>query len=233
MRVYHTATPQRVLIANSKGGCGKTTIATNLASYYATRNHGTALVDYDPQGSSALWLKARNGHEHEIHGISAYKQQSNLTTQSWQLRVPQDTTRVILDTPAGIPQQQLSTLIRQSDVIIVPVLPSPIDIRAATHFIGNILLNPEYRRNPKHIAVIANRVKRNTLIYGKLELFLKSLKIPFIGSLRDTQNYVKASDQGLGVHDWTTPTKKDRREWFPIIYWIEKHLSHNKSEKAH
>lgn len=223
-RVVSQTQPIRVLIANAKGGCGKTTMATNIASYFATQGEGTAIVDYDPQGSSMDWLSARDPHLAQITGVAAYKNQNPNATRSYSLRVPSSTSRIVLDTPAGLGGHILSDMIHATDLVIIPVIPSAIDIRAATGFIRDVLLSHAYRSKKKPIAVVANRVKKNTLIYQKLERFLQSLNIPFITSFRDTQHYVRASEHGLGLADFNQTDAKDKSEWEPMLEWIEEQI---------
>lgn len=224
VRVISRTMPVRILVANAKGGCGKTTMATNLASHFASSGEKTAIVDYDPQGSSIDWLAAREEHLPKIAGVAAFKRQSAMTTRTFSLRVPSDTTRIIIDTPAGLTGHTLSDLIQGCDLIVIPVIPSAIDIRAATGFIRDVLLTRSYRGKAKSIAVVANRVRKNTLIYQKLERFLSSLNIPFITSLRDTQHYVRASEHGLGLADFEHQDIKDKREWSPLIEWLDEQI---------
>jgi chromosome partitioning protein len=223
VRVVSQLQPIRVLVANAKGGCGKTTMATNIASYFATQGEGTAIVDYDPQGSSIDWLAARDPHLAKITGIAACKNSNS--TRSYSLRVPSTTSRIVFDTPAGLNGHTLSDMIQTSDFIVIPVIPSAIDIRAATGFIRDVLLSHAFRSNKKPIAVVANRVRKNTLIYQKLERFLNSLNIPFITSFRDTQNYVRASEHGLGLADFSQRDAKDKLEWQPMLAWIEREIA--------
>ncbi|MCH8530038.1 MAG: ParA family protein [Saccharospirillum sp.] len=221
-RVITAAQPLRILIANAKGGSGKTTVATNLSSYFANRNETAVLIDYDPQGSSTQWLQSRQADRVTIHGVAAYRKATTQFTRSWYLRnIPADTRKVIIDTPSGLSGNLLNELVRESDVIIIPVTPSPIDIRATTVFIKDLLLSPAHRASPKRVAVIANRVRKNTLVYAKLELFLRSLKIPFIATLRDTQFYVRASEYGLGLHDLDNAQNNDLSDWRRLIEWID------------
>ena len=224
-RLVSQVQPIRVLVANAKGGCGKTTMATNIASYFATQGEETAIIDYDPQGSSIDWLAARDPHLAKINGVAAYKNQNPGSTRSYSLRVPSNTSRIVFDTPAGLTGHTLSDMIQASDFIVIPVIPSAIDIRAATGFIRDVLLSRAFRSNKKPIAVVANRVKKNTLIYQKLERFLNSLNIPFITSFRDTQNYVRASEHGLGLADFEQRDNKDKLEWQPMLEWIEQQIS--------
>jgi chromosome partitioning protein len=224
VRIVSQTHPIRVLVANAKGGCGKTTMATNLASYFATQGKQTTLVDYDPQGSSMDWLSARDPHLAKINGVAAFKHPTSNSTRSYNLRVPSTTSRIVFDTPAGLSGHTLSDMIQTSDFIIIPVIPSSIDIRAATGFIRDVLLSRAYRTHKKEIAVVANRVRKNTIIYQKLEHFLNSLNIPFITSFRDTQHYVRASEHGLGLADLEQRNKKDTLEWQPMLEWIEEQI---------
>jgi len=230
VRVISNTQPIRILVANAKGGCGKTTMATNLASHFSNLGEQTAIVDYDPQGSSMDWLAARDPHLPVITGVDAYRNQTPGSTRSYGLRVPSDTTRIIIDTPAGLGGHNLSDMIKACDMVVIPVIPSAIDIRAATGFIRDVLLTHAYRGRPKSIAVVANRVKKNTLIYQKLQKFLNSLNIPFITSLRDTQHYVRASEHGLGLSDFEQRDKKDKLEWDPLIAWLDEQIAQHPSQ---
>ncbi|MBI3560287.1 MAG: ParA family protein [Gammaproteobacteria bacterium] len=212
---------QRILVLNSKGGCGKTTIATNLASYFSSQGFTTALIDYDPQGSSSKWLSQRPQEKNSIHGVIAYERARTGVTQTWQRRVPPGTSRIVIDAPAGVMGPQLQEFARQVDVVIIPVLPSPIDIHAVTRFIEELLLIGKVRSFGVQVGVIANRVKKNTLVYQSLEKFLTTLKLPFLGSLRDTQIYVRAADRGVGVYEmWDERVQQDVNDWQPIIAWL-------------
>lgn len=214
---------QKILVINSKGGCGKTTIATNLASYFATQNLETALLDFDPQGSSIRWLNQRPKSGPAIYGVHVASRKNNTgVTRSFQMRVPPQTERMIIDAPAGVTGHELIDLIRLVDTIIVPVLPSSIDIHAVTRFIEELLVVGRVRQQGLNVAVIANRVKKNTLTYRALERFLKTLKLPFITTLRDTQNYVHATERGLGIHEmWDKRTDNDKAQWRPLTRWLE------------
>ena len=138
------------------------------------------------------------------------------------MRVPPQTERMIIDAPAGVTGHELIDLIRLVDTIIVPVLPSSIDIHAVTRFIEELLVVGRVRQQGLNVAVVANRVKKNTLTYRALERFLKTLKLPFITTLRDTQNYVHATERGLGIHEmWDKRTDNDKAQWRPLVRWLE------------
>jgi len=214
---------QKILVLNSKGGCGKTTIATNLASYFVTQDLSTALLDFDPQGSSIRWLNLRPQSKPAIYGVHVASRKNNTgVTRSFQMRVPPETERMILDAPAGVTGNELRDLIGYVDTIIVPVLPSSIDVHAVTRFIEELLLFGKVRQKGLSVAVVANRAKKNTLTYKALERFLKTLKLPFITTLRDTQNYVHAAERGIGIHEmWDKRTDSDKTQWRPLTRWLE------------
>lgn len=201
-----------IMLLNPKGGCGKSTLSTNLASYYATHGQYVTLADLDPQGSSLDWLQARSPDRPAIHGIAAWKEP---------LRVPKQCDVVLLDAPAGTHGKALSALIRRTETLLVPVLPSPIDIRAAGHFIQELLASGRVQSDKTRIALVANRVREYTLIFHELEVFLKHLKVPFIASLRDTQNYIHAAARGLGIFELAPSlVQQDVEQWQPLLRWL-------------
>ena len=215
-------TLQRILVINAKGGCGKTTIATNIASYYASQGLNVRLFDHDNQSSSLAWIDRRSQEFNPIHGVDASKNFDQRLTRSWQLRVPPETDVAVLDMPAGIDVCELTALFQTNDSIIIPVLPSPIDIHATAHFIKELLTTGKARKQMLRLAVIANRVRKRTVMYHSLERFLFSLKIPFISSLRDTQLYTRAIELGVGVQEINSARSKvDKEQWDPIIRWLE------------
>ena len=211
----------RIVALNAKGGCGKTTLSTNLAGYYASHGYRTALLDADVQASSLRWLMNRGDKPAAITGIAGAERNGRVT-RSFQLRVPPDTERLIVDTPAALDPMRLQDLTRHADAILIPVLPSDIDIHAVSRCIADLLLLAHVERRAERVAVIANRVKKNTLIYEKLRHFLQTLGIPFVASFRDTQNYVHASESGLGIHEMDTrKTRTDVQDWEALINWLE------------
>ena len=203
---------KKILVVNPKGGCGKTTLTTNLASYYALWEVPVALIDLDPQQSSLEWLGQRSNRFNKIEGIDGSK---------GKLSVAEHIQRVILDAPARTTPAQINKLFGYADEVLIPVLPSPIDIRAAGHFIGELLLDENLRRS--RIGLVANRVRENTLIFDNLEKFLTKLKIPLVTHLRDTQNYIRAAEGGFGVFEMPPyQVDKDMQAWKSLIHWVEK-----------
>jgi chromosome partitioning protein len=211
---------QRIVVMNPKGGSGKTTIAVNLASYFATRQQAPVLMDYDPQGSSLRWVKKRQETQPVVHVVSAFQNDAR-TTRSFQLRVPEGSTHVIVDTPAAIPAHQMPELTRTADKILVPVLPSDIDIHACSRCIRDLLLVAKVRRDDNRLGVIANRVRRNTLSYQSLIRFLNTLGVPIVATIRDSQNYARSVELGLGVHEMKSYVAgEDTEQWESLVSWL-------------
>lgn len=188
----------KIVVLNPKGGCGKTTVVTNLASCFAVHGKLPAIMDYDPQGSTMRWLDKRPVDCAPIHGIAAFKKTMS-ATRSWQLRVPSETDTVLTDSPASISHDDLRMLTRDATSILVPVLPSAIDIHAASRCIADLLLVAKIDRRDGKLGVIANRTRKNTRSFAALMRFLESLGIPVVGVLRDSQNFVRAAEDGIGV----------------------------------
>lgn len=211
----------KVVILNPKGGCGKSTLATNLAACYAQKGPMPAIMDYDPQGSTTAWLDRRPSDLPGIHGIAAYKK-SMQATRSWQLRVPQETVDLLVDSPASINHDDLRELTRDSTSILVPVLPSSMDIHAASRCIADLLLVAKVDRRDRKLAVVANRTRKNTKSFGKLMRFLDSLGIPIIAVLRDSQNFVHAAEQGIGLCEMQpSRVRTDLAEIQKIVDWLD------------
>ena len=204
---------RKIMVLNSKGGCGKSTIATNLATYYASyEGKKVTLVDFDPQGSSLDWLKVRPRILPEISSINATKEA---------VRFSKDTEIVIMDVPARIEGQELASLVKRVETIIIPVLPSPIDMRAAIKYMEEVQKNGRVARKEVKIGVIANRVRENTIIFSELYEFIKSMKLPYIATLRDTQNYIRAEERGLGIFEMApSQVYQDLEDWEPLTKWL-------------
>ena len=204
-----------ILVVNPKGGCGKTTISTNLASYYAVWGVKTVLVDFDPQQSCIQWLEARERHKRypPIYG------QSGLTGK---LDLPDGVKRIVYDAPARTVTDRVVKLMQVAQAVIIPVLPSPIDMRAARDFVWDLTQKGHLRQSRKRVGLVANRVRENTNMYGHLQNFLVDADLPFVTTLRDTQNYTKAAARGVGIFDMgPVAVEQDLKQWRPLINWIE------------
>jgi len=211
---------KKILVINSKGGCGKSTLATNLASYYAHHGQHAALMDYDPQGSSLQWLKLRPSYLNSIHGANASRRKGNVI-RSWQMVVPFETEKLIIDAPAGVDGILLQDLVQRADNIIIPVAPSPVDIHATSDFIKDLFLIGKIRSQKTELAVVANRVRSQGSAYKPLQRFLESLNIPFVTTITDTDNFVEAMGAGMGIVEMDfEKTIAERMELQPLIEWL-------------
>lgn len=208
-----------ILVLNPKGGCGKSTIATNIAGYFAMRGKNVSLADCDPQCSSSDWLGVRPEHLSTINHVPVKK---------GKLHVPGDTEILILDTSASIYGQKMANIVRAAQTMIIPVLPSPMDIRAAERFLKDLVkLRKKTVNNKIKIATVANRVREKTIAAAKLEGYLEKLelpngkKIPFMTLLRASQNYVHAAERGMTIFEMAPyKTYPDREQWQPLLKWL-------------
>jgi chromosome partitioning protein len=210
----------KIVVLNPKGGCGKSTLVTNLAARYALDGPIPAIMDFDPQGSSMAWLARRSPELRQIHGIAAFKKTMQ-ATRSWQLRIPGETTNVLVDSPASVNHDSLRELTRDATSILVPVLPSSMDIHAASRCIADLLLVAKIDRRDRKLAVVANRTRKHTKSFGRLMRFLDSLGIPIIAVLRDSQSFVQAAEKGIGICEMQpSRVKQDLEQIDRIVSWL-------------
>jgi chromosome partitioning protein len=209
------------LVINPKGGSGKTTLATNLASHFAADGLPTAVMDYDPQGSSLNWLKLRAPHAPRIHGANAAPQRGN-RLRSIDMHVPAGTRQLVIDAPAGASGLLLQEMLSRADCIIIPVAPSAIDIHATANFIKDLLLAGKIRVRNIRLAVVANRVRKSMPVYQPLERFLASLSLPLLARLSDSDAFLKAAETGVGIFEMDYSMSFAEREQFkPIVEWVD------------
>jgi chromosome partitioning protein len=212
---------RKIVVLNPKGGSGKSTIATNLAAYYAWSGRTVALMDHDPQGSSMRWLRQRPANLPLIHGIAAFEKKLGVT-RSFALRTPPGTEKLIVDTPAAVTAVQLPELTLDAHAIVVPVLPSDIDIHAASRAIADLLLAGRVHRSERRLVIVANRARRYTKAFSTLMRFLESLRIPVAAVLRDSQAYVRSAECGMGIHEMKGALlQEDLDTWKPLVDWLE------------
>ena len=201
---------RRIMVVNAKGGCGKSTIATNLASYYALAGARVLLADCDPQASAVDWIARRPRDARPIRVLAAFDD------GMWQ--VPGDTDYLIIDTPARAHGLELARYLRRADSIVMPVMPSTIDMQACERFLKEIIP----LKGDAHIALVANRVRGHSHAFDRLNAFLERQKIAYVATLRDAQNYVRAYDRGLGIYELPKYLAAPDWETFdPLIEWLE------------
>jgi chromosome partitioning protein len=204
---------RHVMVMNSKGGCGKSTIATNLASHFAGEGYKVAIADYDPQRTSLDWLALRPEDLPRIGGVAAYDEGLR--------SVPRDTEILVIDAPARTHGSEMNELVRRAETILVPVLPSPIDMKACAHFMGELLELGKVQRQQARLAVVANRVRENTLMYEELDQYLDKLKVPYLTSLRQSANYLRAFQRGMGIFELPEYLAwPDWKQWEPVTKWL-------------
>lgn len=215
---------QRIIVINTKGGCGKTTVATNLAACYAAGGYATALLDYDPQGSSLAWLKSRPSTAAKITAVAEYDSSRPPLTGAWQLHVPRNCQRVVVDTQAGITASDLVGRISNKDTVLIPIQASAIDIRASADFVRDLLLTARLTPETGRVGIIANRTRKNSQSLQMLERFLESQKLPVVAYLRDALPFLSAAEEGLGVCE--LPASKATHEhveaMHAIIRWADR-----------
>jgi chromosome partitioning protein len=207
-----------ILVLNTKGGTGKTTLATNLAVWYASQGYKTALVDYDRQRSALDWLELRPEDRPEIHGV-----EGNRTSA----RVPRGTEFAIMDSPAAVRGKALENLLAKAQTVLLPVVPSMIDMNAAEHFLDELLEAGRVLRNRVRVATVANRVRERSPGTEDLEEYLSGLQLPggrrmpFAAMLRNSQNYVHAAERGLGIFEIApSRVERDLEMWDKLLKWL-------------
>jgi chromosome partitioning protein len=209
----------KVVVLNPKGGSGKTTLAFSLAGYLASTGRKVGLLDMDRQGSSTHWLKNRPDSLPKIHALSAPAGGSGTVD------VPDDVDCVVIDAPAGLVGAQLIDYTCGAHAILVPVLPSDLDIHAASRLISQLLLKAQVSRRNGRLGIVANRVKERTVAYKQLLRFLDRLSINLVGVLRDSQNYTHAAANGRCIHEMApSQVRRDTEQWQAITEWLEARL---------
>ena len=205
---------RHIMVMNAKGGCGKSTLATNIASYYATQGASVALADYDPQRSSLDWLDRRPADRAEIHGVAGYEDGLK--------HVPRSTDVLVIDAPARSHGKELTALVRTAETIVVPVLPSTIDMQATTAFLEELKNVAKVKGKKAKLGTVANRVRDNTLIWDELDEYLTKARVPYVAALREAQNYIRAYTRGLGIFELPEYLAwPDWDEWDPLIEWLD------------
>ena len=209
----------KIAILNPKGGCGKTTLATNLASYFAMRGPPPTLIDCDPGGYSMRWLDTRPGDRPPVHGFPDhhYSAQPGEPRRAWP-----GSKELIVDLPAAMSVHQLFNEIYDADSVLIPIVPSKIDIFSAAQLVSDLLLGAQYDRRSRKLAIVANRTRQNTKSLKMLMRFLNSLGIPVVTQLRDSQNYVHAAARGIGICEMPAyQAGRDVEQFNSLIEWLD------------
>ncbi len=213
----------RILVANSKGGCGKTTLTTNLAAHFANSGKQTTLFDCDPQGSSLAWCQQRPAHLAAVHAVEGSDPARGLAP-GWMLRIPATTEILLIDTPAGLRGHEFDQFARHADALIVPVVPSSIDFRATLGFIDMVRKREEVRKGRLRLAMIANRLRANTVSARQLDSALGRMTSAAMIRVRDSQIYVGMAEHGQSVFDSSTKAVLAHRDdWTPLLNWLAWH----------
>lgn len=203
---------QAVLVANPKGGAGKTTLATNLAGYFANQGKMTTLCDLDRQQSALRWMAFRDAGLPPVTGYYAGNQIS--------LNLPREADWVVVDAPAGLQGYKLSDYLRTVDKVLVPLVPSIFDMAATEDFLNAI--RSDLRGQRGKLGIVAMRVDPRTRAAGMLEEFLNHFDVPIVAYLRNTQNYVNVAAAGATIFD--PPKAKHRRDveqWTAMLDWLQ------------
>jgi chromosome partitioning protein len=206
----------KILVANSKGGCGKSTIATNLAAYFAQDGKNTVLVDTDRQGSSQHWCEKRAAFANPVLPLLG-------TRSDWRTQVPKGTQRIIIDAPAAIRPQDVDAFLDDIDALLIPVLPSRFDLEASAAFIEGIAQLPRIKRGKVAVGLIANRLKPWTNASQLAIDEIKALPFPLIAQIRDSQGYVLMSGLGKSIFDYSSEAARSHaQDWEKLLRWLKK-----------
>ena len=206
-----------ILVASSKGGAGKTTLATNLAAYFALDGKRTVLVDADPQHSSTRWAERRAELESAVLPIDASGR------RAWRAWLPEDAERVVVDAPAGAMADDLGSFLEHADAVVVPVLPSALDIEATVGFLNTLAKVPRVHKRKLPVGLVVNRSKPWTNASQQAVEMLKTWPYPVITQLRDTQAYVVMAGLGRSLVDYpSAQVREHQADWEPLLQWIKK-----------
>lgn len=206
-----------VLVASSKGGVGKTTIATHLAAQAALDGLRTALIDADPQGSSTRWAQRRAVLESAVLPLDGTRK------KAWRKQLPEDAQRTVIDAPAGAMADDLDGFLEIADAVLVPVQPSTLDIEATVPFLDTLAQHPRVRRGQLRVGLVGNKLKPWTNASQQAVELLREWPYPVVGQIRDSQAYVVMTALGKSLFDYHSQQIRDHQaDWQPLLKWIRK-----------
>ena len=205
-----------VLVASSKGGVGKTTLSTNLAAHYAVEGKRTVLVDADRQGSARHWAEKRAHMPHPVLPLDG-------TRRDWDRKLPEDTQVVVVDAAAGAHGAELAHFLDVADAVVVPVLPSAIDVEATVPFLETLAQHPRIKKRSLPVALVGNRLKPWTNASQQSMDLLRQWPYPLVAELRDTQAYVLMAGLGRSLFDYQSQQVREHQaDWAPLLKWLKR-----------
>ena len=215
------------LVACSKGGVGKTTVATHLAAVCALAGRRTVMVDADPQGSATRWCERRAGLDAAVLPIDG-------TRRAWARRIPEDAERVLVDAPAGAMEKDLEAFLDIADAVVVPVQPSALDIEATARFLETLARHPRVRKGKLRIGLVGNRLKPQTNATRRALEVLSAWPFPVVAQLRDSQAYVVLTGLGKSLFDYhSAQVREHQADWAPLLHWLDPRLPQPHTKDSH